>query len=145
VQIQIKILHSKAKLPAKKTIGASGYDLYAAIDESICIHPGKAALIPTGISLAIPFGYEMQVRPRSGISYERSLLILNTPGTIDSDYRGEIFVPVFNLGNSSFKIESGLRIAQLVLSKIETIEWAEVESLEPTFRGEKGFGSSGKF
>lgn len=125
------------------TEGSSGIDLYAANDEPILIAKGQIVLVPTSIALAIPQGYEAQVRPRSGLALKHGITVLNTPGTIDADYRGEIKVIVINLGDKEYSLQRGERIAQLVFSKIEKVELVEVEDLDETIRGEGGFGHTG--
>ena len=130
-------------LPQRATLESAGMDLLAAIDSSIVIDPGIHQVIPTGISIELPEGYEAQVRPRSGLAAKHGITILNSPGTIDPDYRGEIGAIIINLGNSPFEITRGMRIAQLVVSKFVNFYWDEVENLETTKRGEGGFGSTG--
>lgn len=130
-------------LPQRATLESAGMDLLAAIDSSIVIDPGIHQVIPTGISIELPEGYEAQVRPRSGLAAKHGITILNSPGTIDPDYRGEIGAIIINLGNSPFEIIRGMRIAQLVVSKFVNFYWDEVENLETTKRGEGGFGSTG--
>lgn len=130
-------------VPSRATAGSSGVDLRACIDESIELGPGERRLIPTGLSMALPGGYEAQVRPRSGLALETGLTMLNTPGTIDADYRGEIAVIAVNLGNAPVTIRRGDRIAQMVVQRLPEIELVEVEELPGSLRGEGGFGSSG--
>lgn len=131
-------------LPQHATIHSAGVDLIAAIDENLLIKSGNRALVATGIAIAIPEGFEGQVRPRSGLAVKNGITVINAPGTIDSDYRGEIKVPVINLGDKDFIIERGMRIAQLVISKYEKIEWDLVKQLpENSSRGDAGFGSTG--
>ena len=144
VKILIKKINSKVKLPNYKTEGSSGMDLMAFIDNPISIKPKKSELIPTGISIAIPDNTEVQIRPRSGLAVKNNITVLNTPGTIDSDYRGEIKVIIFNHGKDNFIIKNGDRIAQMVLSPIIKIELEEVQNLPKTIRGDGGFGSTGK-
>ena len=144
VKILVKKLNSSVKLPSYKTIGSSGMDLMALTDEPITILPKKSYLVPTGISLAIPNNYEIQIRPRSGLAAKNNISVLNTPGTIDSDYRGEIKVILFNHGSEKFLINNGDRIAQIVLMPVYNIEFEEVDNLPDTLRGEGGFGSTGK-
>ncbi|KCZ53602.1 deoxyuridine 5'-triphosphate nucleotidohydrolase [Hyphomonas beringensis] len=134
------------QLPAYETIGSAGMDVRAAVTEEdpIMLQPGERAMIPTGLSVAIPQGYEIQVRPRSGLAAKHGLTCLNTPGTIDSDYRGEIKVILINLGQEAFTIQRGERIAQLVLAPVTQLAWEEVESLDETERGAGGFGSTGR-
>ncbi len=132
-------------LPASASPGSAGLDLRAAIaeGEEIVLHPGARALIPTGLVLEIPPGWEGQVRPRSGLALRHGIGLLNSPGTIDSDYRGEVGVILINLGESPFPIRRGDRIAQLVFARIEPVEWEESETLAETGRGDAGFGSTG--
>jgi len=130
-------------LPAYQTQGSAGMDLLAAVSEPLTIPPGAWKLVPTGLSVAIPVGFEGQVRPRSGLALRHGLIVLNTPGTIDSDYRGEIRVILANLGREPFVVERGERMAQLVFSRIARVEWQEAASLPPSFRGEGGFGHTG--
>ena len=144
VKILIKKLHSKVKLPSYKTDGSSGMDLMAFIDKPIYILPQKSELIPTGLSIAIPDNTEMQIRPRSGLAAKNNISVLNTPGTVDSDYRGEIKVILYNHGSKDFIVNNGDRIAQMVLVPIIKANLEEVENLPETIRGEGGFGSTGK-
>tara|TARA_A100001388_G_C28710949_1_gene471172 strand:- start:628 stop:1065 length:438 start_codon:yes stop_codon:yes gene_type:complete len=144
VKILVKKLNSRVKLPSYKTKGSSGMDLMAFLDESISIIPQKSELIPTGISIAIPENTEVQIRPRSGLAAKNNISILNTPGTIDSDYRGELKVILYNHGDKEFIVNNGDRIAQMVLVPIIKATFEEVESLPETIRGEGGFGSTGK-
>ena len=143
-KVLIKKLSEKVKTPKYETNGSAGVDLAAFIDSEILIKPGEISIIPTGISLSIPKGFEMQIRPRSGLASKHKITVLNTPGTIDSDYRGEIKVILINLGKEIFKVENGLRIAQMVLSPIIIAEFIEVDKLDDTKRGQGGFGSTGK-
>ena len=135
---------SKNEMPAYATAGAAGFDLRANIEESITLKNGERKLVPTGLFMAIPVGYEGQVRPRSGLAFKQGLTVLNTPGTIDSDYRGEVGVILINLSGDEQVINSGDRIAQMVFAKHETAIIESVESLDSTERGEGGFGSTGK-
>ncbi|MDX1641935.1 MAG: dUTP diphosphatase [Balneolaceae bacterium] len=130
-------------LPQYETKGSAGFDLRAAVDEPVTLAPGKRALIPIGIRIALPEGFEAQIRPRSGLAYKSGITMLNSPGTIDSDYRGEIKVIVINHGEEDFKIKRGDRIAQMVISSVQQIEIQEVFELPKTKRGEGGFGSTG--
>ena len=143
-KILVKKFDKNIKLPAYKTSGSSGMDLMAFIKKKMIIPPGKTALVPTGIALAIPKNYEIQIRPRSGLAAKKSISVLNTPGTIDSDYRGEIKVIIINLSKKRFIINSGDRIAQMVLCPIIKVKFKEVKNLPKTFRGKAGFGSTGK-
>jgi len=143
--MQIKIVNkSQQSLPAYETLHAAGMDLRAAIAVPISLKPLERQLIPTGLFIEIPEGYEAQIRPRSGLAFKQGITCLNTPGTIDADYRGEIKVLLVNLSNEDVIIEDGMRIAQMVVAKHEKVEWIQTESLEETDRGEGGFGSTGK-
>ena len=144
VKVLVKKLNSKVKLPSYKTEGSSGMDLIAFVDKPIEIKPNNSALIPTGLSIAIPEDCEVQIRPRSGLAAKSNISVLNTPGTIDSDYRGELKVILFNHGNKQFIVKNNERIAQMVLTPILKVDFEEVESLPDTVRGAGGFGSSGK-
>ncbi len=144
VKVLVKKLNSKAQLPKYKTSGSSGMDLMASIENPIKIEPQESALIATGISIAIPEGTEVQIRPRSGLAAKSSISVLNTPGTIDSDYRGEIKIILFNHGKEEFTINNNDRVAQMVLMPILKAEFEEVEDLPETLRGSEGFGSTGK-
>ena len=144
VKILVKKFDKIVKLPTYKTPGSSGMDLMAYIKNKIIIGPGKTSIIPTGIAVAIPKKYEIQIRPRSGLSAKKSISVLNTPGTIDSDYRGEIKVILINLSKKSFVVKSGDRIAQMILCPIIKAKLKEVKKLPMTVRGEGGFGSTGK-
>ena len=144
VKILIKKLNSKVKLPSYKTDGSSGMDLMAFIDKPISILPQKSELIPTGLSIAIPDNTEVQIRPRSGLAVKNNISVLNTPGTVDSDYRGELKVILYNHGNKEFIVNNEDRIAQMVLVPIIKANFEEVENLPETVRGEGGFGSTGK-
>jgi dUTP pyrophosphatase len=130
-------------LPAYQTAGASGMDLHAAIVGDVVIEPGGIVLVPTGLEVAIPEGFEGQVRPRSGLAVKHGISLPNTPATIDSDYRGEIRVPMINLGREVFRISRGMRIAQLVVAPVARVTWDEVADLPPTARAGGGFGHSG--
>ena len=142
-EILIKRLSKDVKLPKYETDGSSGMDLSAYIKKEIKIKPGRTSIIPTGISLSIPKDFEIQIRPRSGLSAKNKISVLNTPGTIDADYRGEIKVILINLSNETFIVEKGTRIAQMVLCPIAKAELVEVENLDDTKRGLDGFGSTG--
>ena len=130
-------------LPAYETEGAAGADLYAAVTDDIALAPGARALIPTGVAIALPEGWEAQVRPRSGLALKSGVTVLNAPGTVDSDYRGEIGVILVNLGGETVEIKRGMRIAQLVIASVTRAQWVEVSSLSDTVRGAGGFGSTG--
>ena len=142
-KILIKRLSKEVSLPKYETSGSSGMDLAANIDANINIDPGKTAIIPTGLALSIPKGFEVQIRPRSGLAAKQKISVLNTPGTIDADYRGEIKVILINLGRENFKVEKGLRIAQMVVCPIVQAQLKEVDDLSKTERGKGGFGSTG--
>ena len=143
VKVLIKKLFPGVQLPSYKTSGASGMDLMAFIKSSITIKPKTSYLIPTGLSVAFSEDYEVQIRPRSGLAAKNNISILNTPGTIDSDYRGEIKVIIYNHGNNDFIINNGDRIAQMVISKYEQISFTLTENLDHTERGEGGYGHTG--
>jgi len=144
VKILVKKFDKNVKLPTYKTSGSSGMDLVAYIKNKITINPGKIATIPTGIALAIPKNYEIQIRPRSGLAVKKSISILNTPGTIDSDYRGEIKIILINLSKKPFVVKSGDRVAQMILCPVARGKLKEVKNLPRTTRGKGGFGSTGK-
>ena len=144
VKVLVKKLDPTVQIPAYKTNGASGMDLMAFIKEPIKLAAKKSCLVPTGISVAMSDSYEIQIRPRSGLAAKNNISVLNTPGTIDSDYRGEIKIILFNHGNSEFVINNQDRIAQMVLMPVHKIELEEVKSLPDTLRGKDGFGSTGK-
>ncbi len=130
-------------LPAYATAGAAGMDLLAAVQAPVAIGPGERTLIPTGLTIALPPGYELQIRPRSGLALKHGITLPNTPGTIDEDYRGEIGVIVLNTGQETFVVERGTRIAQAVLAPVSRAVWREVDSLDATARNAGGFGSTG--
>ena len=142
-EILIKRLSREVTLPKYETDGSSGLDLAAFIDNDIEIKPGKSEIIPTGLAIAIPKNFEIQIRPRSGLAAKNQISVLNTPGTIDADYRGEIKIILINLSDKSFTVKKGLRIAQMVLCPVIKAKLKEVESLEETKRGSGGFGSTG--
>ena len=144
IKVLVKKLKASVKLPSYKTNGASGMDLMAYIDKSIELKPGESCLIPTGLSVAFPKEYEIQIRPRSGLAAKNNISVLNTPGTIDSDYRGELKIILFNHGNENFIINKNDRIAQMVLTPIIKMELDETSELPDSIRGEGGFGSTGK-
>ena len=143
-KVLIKKLDPSVKLPSYKSEGASGMDLTAFLKKSITIKPKTSSLIPTGISIAFSKDYEIQIRPRSGLAVKNNISVLNTPGTIDSDYRGEIKIIIYNHGNEDFEINNGDRIAQMVLVTVMKIELEETDILPETLRGKGGFGSTGK-
>ena len=131
------------ELPAYATTGAAGLDLIAAIADDVTLAPGARALIPTGLCVALPSGHELQIRPRSGLALKHGIMLANSPGTIDEDYRGEIGIILVNAGHESFTISRGMRVAQAVLAPVLRIAWDEAESLDDTDRGKGGFGSTG--
>lgn len=143
--LRIKIINQSSNpLPKYETEGSAGMDLRAELKEPVTLRPLERALVPTGLFIELPGGYEAQIRPRSGLAAKRGLTMLNAPGTIDSDYRGEIKCIVVNLSNEPQTIEPGERIAQMIIARYEQISWQEVDSLEETQRGAGGFGSTGK-
>ena len=144
VKVLIKKLNSKVQLPKYKTDGSSGMDLMAFLENPVNLKPQESELIPTGITIAIPEDTEIQIRPRSGLAAKSNISVLNTPGTIDSDYRGEIKIILFNHGKEDFVINNNDRIAQMILMPIIKAEFEEVENLPKTLRGSGGFGSTGK-
>ena len=144
VKVLVKKLDPKVQLPSYKTKGSSGMDLMAFIKDPIKISPNTSALIPTGISVAIPNDVEIQIRPRSGLAAKSSISVLNTPGTIDSDYRGELKIILFNHSKEEFVVRNNDRIAQMVLMPVLKIDFEEVDNLPDTLRGSDGFGSTGK-
>ncbi len=144
VKVLIKKLNPLVKTPTYKTSGASGMDLMAFIDKPITLKPKTSSLIPTGLSVAFSQEYEIQIRPRSGLAAKKNISVLNTPGTIDSDYRGEIKIILFNHGDNDFIINNGDRVAQMILTPVLKMELEEVKNLPDTTRGKGGFGSTGK-
>ena len=144
VKVLIKKLNSSVEIPVYKTSGASGMDLMAFVNEPIKLTPNSSCLVPTGLSIAFSEDYEVQIRPRSGLAAKSNITVLNTPGTIDSDYRGEIKIILFNHGNKDFIINNKDRIAQMVLTPVVKINLEETDDLPDTLRGEGGFGSTGK-
>jgi len=143
MKIEITKTKSEAIIPQYQTAGAAGADVHACLDEPVTLQPMERRLIPTGLAVAIPRGYEAQIRARSGLSIKHGITMVNGVGTIDADYRGEFGVLVVNLGQEAFTIEHGMRIAQMVVAKHEVAEWQEVENLDETERGEGGYGSTG--
>jgi len=142
--IQVQIINkSSHALPEYQTAGSAGMDLRAWLQEPIVLQPLERRLIPTGLFIALPEGFEAQIRPRSGLAIKRGLSLVNTPGTVDADYRGEIMVPMINLSNEPQEIADGERIAQMIIARYEQIDWEPVETLEETVRGAGGFGHSG--
>ena len=144
VKVLIKKLNTYAQLPSYKTKGASGMDLMACIEKPINLEPGKSCLVSTGLSVAFPKEYEIQIRPRSGLAAKNNISVLNTPGTVDSDYRGELKIILFNHGNKNFLINKNDRIAQMVLAPILKIKLEETNELPESIRDQRGFGSTGK-
>ena len=142
-KILIKRLSKEVSLPKYETKGSSGMDLAANIETNVNLDPGKSAIIPTGLMVAIPEGFEIQIRPRSGLAAKKNISVLNTPGTIDADYRGEIKVILINHGSNNFEVTNKMRIAQMVVSKYEKINFKLVSDLNTTKRGSGGFGSTG--
>jgi dUTP pyrophosphatase len=130
-------------LPAYATASSAGIDLLAAVEATVVLEPAARAMIPTGIAIALPEGHEAQVRPRSGLAARHGVTVLNSPGTIDADYRGEVAVILINLGDAPFRIERGMRVAQMIVAPVDTINWQEVERLPETVRAAGGFGSTG--
>lgn len=145
-KVIVKIVreNDKIELPKYETLGAAGMDIRANITEPIVLGSLERTLVPTGLKIAIPEGYEVQVRPRSGLALKHGITLLNTPGTIDSDYRGELKIIIANMSKDAYTINPGERIGQLVLNKVEQIEWEVVETLDETERGAGGFGHTGK-
>ena len=144
VKVLVQKLNSRVKLPEYKTSGSSGMDLMAFVESPIKIKPNTVELIPTGLSIAIPEELEIQIRPRSGLAAKSSISVLNTPGTIDSDYRGELKIILFNHGNKDFIVNNNDRVAQMVLTPVIKMELEEVDQLPESIRGSGGFGSTGK-
>lgn len=143
--MEVKIINkSHHQLPAYETIQSAGMDLRANLEEPITLQPMQRCLVPTGLFMALPAGYEAQVRPRSGLAIKKGITVLNSPGTIDADYRGEICVILINLSQEPFVINDGERIAQMVISNYEQVEWNQVEVLDDTERGAGGFGHTGR-
>lgn len=143
MKINITKLNNNAILPEYQTAGAAAADVHACLDAPVTLEPMERRMIPTGLAFALPAGYEVQIRARSGLSIKHGITMVNGVGTIDSDYRGEVGVLVINLGTESFTIEPGMRIAQMVLSRYEHISWQQVDMLDETARGAGGFGSTG--
>jgi len=144
MSVIIKVINkSSHALPNYESIASAGMDLRANLEEAVVLQPLGRAIIKTGLFIELPIGYEAQVRPRSGLAAKKGITVLNSPGTVDADYRGEIGVILVNLSNEAFTVENGERIAQLVIAKHERAEWVEAEALSETVRGEGGFGSTG--
>ena len=143
--MKVNVIYSgKHALPQFETAQSAGMDLRANIDAPVVLQPGDRALIPTGIAMALPDGFEAQIRPRSGLAYKHGVTVLNSPGTIDADYRGDVGVLLINHGKEPFTVEDGMRVAQMVVAKYSQFEWNEVDDLSSTDRGSGGFGSTGK-
>ncbi|NDH91071.1 MAG: dUTP diphosphatase, partial [Flavobacteriia bacterium] len=143
--MKIKVNYTgKHELPQFETAQSAGMDLRANIEAPVVLQPGDRALIPTGIKMALPEGYEAQIRPRSGLAYKFGISVLNSPGTIDADYRGDVGVLLINHGREPFTVEDGMRVAQMVVAQYSQFQWDAVEDLDETDRGEGGFGSTGK-
>jgi dUTP pyrophosphatase len=143
--MQVKIVNKSSNdLPAYSTVMSAGMDLRANLNEPVVLKPLERKLIPTGLFIELPQGFEAQIRPRSGLALKKGITVLNTPGTIDADYRGEIGIILINLSNENFVIESGERICQMIIASHETVEWSLVEKLDETDRGAGGFGHTGK-
>lgn len=142
--MKIRIINKGGQLPSYETIGSAGMDLRALLAESKVLMPMERALIPTGLFIELPQGYEAQVRARSGLAIKYGITLINAVGTIDSDYRGEICVPLVNLGDEPFEIKNGERIAQMVIARYEAVQWEVVDELSETERGEGGFGHTGR-
>ena len=143
--MKIQVHYSgKHALPQFETTQSAGMDLRANIEAPVVLQPGDRALIPTGIKIALPDGYEAQIRPRSGLAYKHGITVLNSPGTIDADYRGDVGVLLINHGREAFTVEDGMRVAQMVVAQYSQFEWESVEDLDETARGAGGFGSTGK-
>ncbi|MFA0961516.1 dUTP diphosphatase [Roseivirga sp. BDSF3-8] len=143
--MQVNVINrSSHELPAYQTESSAGLDLRANLEEPVTLGPLERTLVGTGLFIELPHGFEAQIRPRSGMAYKHGLSVLNSPGTIDADYRGEIKVLLVNLSNAPYTVENGERIAQMVVAKHETIEWQPVEALSDTVRGAGGYGSTGK-
>ena len=142
ITVKIKRMggHDDLPLPARMTAHSAGFDLAAAVVEPVVLAPGDIRLIPCGFAMALPPGYEAQVRPRSGLSSKHGIVPVNSPGTIDADYRGEVMVPLINLGKASFTVERGMRIAQMVIAALPEVQWIQTETLDETPRGSGGFG-----
>ena len=143
MKVLFKKLNDKAVIPSYQTTHAAAMDIAACLDEPVTIAPHERALIPTGFAMALPLGYEAQIRARSGLGAKYGIMPANAVGTIDADYRGEIFVPLLNTSNETFVVEPGMRIAQMIVQEYETVQWEEADDLDETTRGLGGFGSTG--
>ena len=141
--VSIQRLSPNATLPAYATTGAAGMDLSAAIDEPVVLEPGRTALVPCGFAIALPHGFEAQIRPRSGLAAKHGVTVLNAPGTIDCDYRGEVKAILINHGSEPFTIAPGMRVAQMVVAAVEQVVWAPADALPDTVRADGGFGHTG--
>ncbi len=141
---RVSEMFSDIPLPSYMTPGSAGMDLFAAVEDYVLINPMAVILVPTNVRIELPSGYEAQVRPRSGLAANHKIMMLNSPGTIDSDFRGEIKVVLFNIGDNPFRINRGDRIAQMVVARYASVEWEESNSISDTIRGSGGFGSTGK-
>ncbi len=144
VLVQIKLVHSRGSLPQYMTSQAAGMDVFAAIEQEVLVKPGEIVVIPTGIAISLPVGYEAQIRPRSGLATRHGITVINAPGTIDADYRGEIKVPIINLGDKDYIIKPLERIAQMVVTPVVKVQWKLVDELPNSERGVGGFGHTGK-
>ena len=143
--MKVKIVNkSRHELPSYSTVYSAGMDLRANLEEPVTLKPGERILVPTGLFIELPKGYEAQIRPRSGLALKKGITVLNTPGTVDSDYRGEIGIILINLSGQDFFVQDGERICQMIISRHETIEWEETDSLNDTIRGIGGFGHTGQ-
>lgn len=141
IQLKIELVHLDAKMPLQARAGDAGMDLFSVVD--VVLQPGERALVGTGIKIELPFGYEAQVRPRSGLALKHGVTVLNSPGTVDAGYRGEVGVILINHGTKPFAVEKGMRVAQMVIQQVPEVELVAVESVNDSERGEQGFGSSG--
>ncbi len=144
IDVQIKRLSPLAVLPARMTAQSAGFDLSAAVPSPVVLQPGDIAVVPCGFAMALPAGYEAQVRPRSGLSSRHGVTVVNAPGTVDADYRGEVCVPLVNLGRQPFTVEPGMRVAQMVVAEVPAVSLVEVADLDETARGRGGFGHTGR-
>jgi dUTP pyrophosphatase len=144
MKMKVKLVNNSSNpMPEYSTISSAGMDVRANLDAPVVLKPLERALIPTGLYMELPRGYEAQIRPRSGLAIKKGITVLNTPGTIDADYRGEIGIIIVNLSNEAFEVEHGERICQMVINKVESIRWEQVDSLEESERGAGGFGHTG--
>lgn len=145
VEVKVTKVNPKASLPTYMTSGSAGCDVYAMLETPMVVKKGQRVMVPTGLVMEIPLGYEVQVRPRSGLAFKKGLTVVNAPGTIDSDFRGEVMILLINLGEEDIQIQNGERIAQLVLNQVAQIQWSEVGKTSETTRGGAGFGSTGSY